>query len=307
VDDVSFYIKKGETLGLVGESGCGKSTTGRCLIRLLEATAGEVKYRKNNKMINLNDLDKKEMKNMRRDIQIIFQDPFSSLDSRMSVRDIIAEPLKLNKIGTKKERTDRVRELLRKVGLRDYQMNRYPHEFSGGQRQRIGIARALALDPEMIVCDEPVSALDVSVQAQIINLMKDLQEELGLTYLFIAHDLSVIEHISDRVMVMYLGKIVEIADADSIYIDPVHPYTEALLKAIPVADPRARNIRLPLEGSVPNPANPPKGCNFHTRCPYAKEKCSEIEPELVPIDSDQEHFAACHFVEELNLDGYVKR
>ena len=228
VDDVSFYIKKGETLGLVGESGCGKSTTGRCLIRLLEATAGEVKYRKNNKMINLNDLDKKEMKNMRRDIQIIFQDPFSSLDSRMSVRDIIAEPLKLNKIGTKKERTDRVRELLRKVGLRDYQMNRYPHEFSGGQRQRIGIARALALDPEMIVCDEPVSALDVSVQAQIINLMKDLQEELGLTYLFIAHDLSVIEHISDRVMVMYLGKIVEIADADSIYIDPVHPYTEAL-------------------------------------------------------------------------------
>jgi len=307
VDDVSFYIKKGETLGLVGESGCGKSTTGRCLIRLLEATEGEIKYKKNNEMIDLNNLDKKEMKNMRRDIQIIFQDPFSSLDSRMSVRDIIAEPLKLNKIGSKRERTDKVRELLRKVGLRDYQMNRYPHEFSGGQRQRIGIARALALDPEMIVCDEPVSALDVSVQAQIINLMKDLQKELGLTYLFIAHDLSVIEHISDRVMVMYLGKIVEIADADSIYIDPVHPYTEALLKAIPVADPRARNIRLPLEGSVPNPANPPKGCNFHTRCPYAQEKCSQEEPELVPIDKDKKHFAACHYHETLDLDGYVKR
>lgn len=306
VDDISFYIKKGETLGLVGESGCGKSTTGRCLIRLLEATEGEIKYKKNNKMVDLNSLDKNEMKNMRRDIQIIFQDPFSSLDSRMSVRDIIAEPLKLNKIGTKKVRTDRVRELLRKVGLRDYQMNRYPHEFSGGQRQRIGIARALALDPEMIVCDEPVSALDVSVQAQIINLMKDLQKELGLTYLFIAHDLSVIEHISDRVMVMYLGKIVEIADADSIYINPVHPYTEALLKAIPVADPRSRNIRLPLEGSVPNPANPPKGCNFHTRCPYAQEKCSQKEPELVPIDKDKKHFAACHYQETLDLDGYVK-
>jgi oligopeptide/dipeptide ABC transporter ATP-binding protein len=305
VDDVSFYIKEGETLGLVGESGCGKSTTGRCLIRLLDATDGEVKFKKNNEMIDLNSLDKKELKKIRRDIQIIFQDPFSSLDSRMSVRDIIAEPLKLNKIGTKKERTDKVRELLQKVGLRDYQMNRYPHEFSGGQRQRIGIARALALNPDLIVCDEPVSALDVSVQAQIINLMKDLQEEMGLTYLFIAHDLSVIEYISDRVMVMYLGKIVEVADADEIYSNPEHPYTEALLKAIPIADPRAKNVRLPLEGSVPNPANPPSGCNFHTRCLYAEDICRKKEPELQPKENDQEHFVACHFHDKLKLDGYT--
>lgn len=305
VDDISFYIKEGETLGLVGESGCGKSTTGRCLIKLLDATEGEIKFKHNGEMIDLNSLDKKELKKMRREIQIIFQDPFSSLDSRMSVREIIAEPLKLNKIGTKKERTDKVRELLKKVGLRDYQMNRYPHEFSGGQRQRIGIARALALDPELIVCDEPVSALDVSVQAQVINLMRDLQKELGLTYLFIAHDLSVIEHISDRVMVMYLGKIVEIAAADEIYTNPVHPYTEALLKAIPIADPRAKNIRLPLEGSVPNPANPPVGCNFNTRCPYAEAKCRKEEPELQPEADDPEHFSACHFSKSLKLEGYV--
>lgn len=304
VDGVSFSIDKGKTLGLVGESGCGKSTTGRCLLRLLEPSFGDILFRDDGQEKNILSLDKKEMKKIRRNIQIIFQDPYSSLDSRMSVRDIIAEPLRVQRIGNRKVRTEVVKDLLEKVGLRAYQMNRYPHEFSGGQRQRIGIARALALHPQLIICDEPVSALDVSVQAQVINLLKELQQEFALTYLFIAHDLSVVEHISDRILVMYLGKIVETADSDSLFNKPKHPYTEALLSAIPTGDPRAGKERLPLEGSVPNPANPPSGCNFHTRCPYAEEICRKEEPVLVKMDGLTNHFTACHFSSELNLLGY---
>ncbi len=304
VDTVDFFIREGETLGLVGESGCGKSTTGKCIIKLHKPTAGSIRYQNDGKMIDLLKVEKEELKELRKDIQIIFQDPFSSLDSRMSVRDIIAEPLKIHKIGNRGERTERVKELLERVGLSSYQMNRYPHEFSGGQRQRIGVARALALNPKLIICDEPVSALDVSVQAQVLNLLSDLQKELNLTYLFIAHDLSVVEHISDRVMVMYLGKIVEMADADSIYSNPRHPYTEALLQAIPVADPRSKAIRLPLEGTVPNPANPPTGCNFNTRCPYVKDKCSREEPQLFELEKNSDHYVSCHYAQKLNLSGY---
>ncbi len=305
VDDLSFYMKKGETLGMVGESGCGKSTTGRCVLRLLEPTAGSIKYQKNNKFIDLLDLDKGELNKIRKDLQIIFQDPFSSLDSRMSVRDIIAEPLKINKIGDRRKRTERVQGLMDRVGLSSYQMNRYPHEFSGGQRQRIGIARSLALDPKIVICDEPVSALDVSVQAQVLNLLSELQEELDLTYLFIAHDLSVVEHISDRVAVMYLGKIVEIADADNIYESPHHPYTEALLGSIPVGDPRSNKKRIPLKGNVADPSNPPQGCNLAPRCPYAKDKCHQEEPELVTVGNNSEHLTACYFSGELKLSGYI--
>lgn len=304
VDGLNFSIKKGETVGLVGESGCGKSTTGRSIIKLIEPTEGKVSFNLNNKFIDIAEAERDNLKEIRRNIQFIFQDPFSSLDSRMTIRDIIAEPLKANKIGDRESRTKRVEKLLQRVGLNSYQMNRYPHEFSGGQRQRVGVARALALNPKLIICDEPVSALDVSVQAQVINLLEDLQEEFGFTYLFIAHDLSVVEHISDRVMVMYLGKIVEIADADSIYQSPKHPYTEALLGSIPVGDPRSNKKRIPLAGNVPDPSNPPTGCNLHPRCPYAEDRCKLEEPELVELADQKDHYASCHFAEELMLSGY---
>ncbi len=303
IDGVSFHIKKGETLGLVGESGCGKSTTGRCINRLIEPTEGEISFRLNGELKDVVRADRNELATIRRSAQIIFQDPFSSLDSRMSVRDLIAEPLKVNRIGNNKTQTDTVAELLGRVGLNKHQMNRYPHEFSGGQRQRIGIARALTLNPELIICDEPVSALDVSVQAQVINLLEDLQEEFGYTYLFIAHDLSVVEHISDRVMVMYLGKIVEVAGADEIYLTPKHPYTEALLGSIPVGDPRLNKKRIPLKGNVPSPSNPPSGCNLHPRCPYAQDVCSKEEPELVE-QAETGRYSACHFSKEIRFSGY---
>lgn len=303
VDGVDFFIKEGETVGLVGESGCGKSTVGRCLVRLLEPTAGKINFSYQDKMIDLAAVDQKELKLIRRDIQVVFQDPYSSLDPRMSIRDIIAEPLVVQQIGTYQEQTKRVEELLEQVGLQSYQMNRYPHEFSGGQRQRIGIARALVLKPRLLICDEPVSALDVSVQAQILNLLEDLQQELGLTYLFIAHDLSVVEHISDRVMVMYLGKIVEMSTTDNIYNRPKHPYTEALLAAVPGGNPELK-AKYVLEGNVPNPANPPSGCNFHTRCRYAKEICSSEEPKLLEIEENSGHFVACHYAKELTLAGF---
>ncbi len=304
VDGVSFAVRQGETLGMVGESGCGKTTTGRCILRLYEPTAGAIRFRIDGDLVDLAGLNERHMKQARRQLQIVFQDPFSSLDPRMSVRDIIAEPLLLHGIGDRRERIERVGALMERVGLNASLMNRYPHEFSGGQRQRIGIARALSLSPRMIVCDEPVSALDVSVQAQVLNLLMDLQDELGLTYLFIAHDLSVVEYISDRVVVMYLGRIVEVAASDAIYQTPQHPYTEALLAAIPVADPRAHRQRKPLEGGVPNPAAPPSGCHFHPRCPYAKDVCRTDAPALRPLGGG-ERAAACHFAGELGLRGFV--
>lgn len=303
VDDVSFFINKGETLGLVGESGCGKSTMGRCILKLIKPTAGNVIYNDNGEKKDLAHIEGEELRKIRRNIQIIFQDPFSSLDSRLSVRDIVAEPLTVQGYGkNRQERTKKVKKLLEQVGLNSYQMNRYPHEFSGGQRQRIGIARALALNPELIVCDEPVSALDVSVQAQVLNLLSDLQKELNLTYLFIAHDLSVVEYISDRIMVMYLGKIVEVSDSASLYHSPNHPYTEALLKSIATGDPSSDRIRQPLEGTVPDPSNPPKGCKFNTRCSYCQDICREKEPELTEVEENR--YTACHFSKELELESY---
>ncbi len=304
VDGVNIFIREGETLGLVGESGCGKSTTGRCIIKLIEPTTGKVNFRLNDDFIDIVSADKEKLKEIRRNIQIIFQDPFSSLDSRMSIRDIIAEPLKVNKIGNRASRTEKVEELLERVGLNSYQMNRYPHEFSGGQRQRIGVARALALNPKVIICDEPVSALDVSVQAQVLNLLEDLQQDFDFTYLFIAHDLSVVEHISDRVMVMYLGKVVEMAEADSIYQSPKHPYTEALLGSIPVGDPRSNKKRISFGGNVPDPSNPPTGCNLHPRCPYVQNICKVEEPELTELSGEKDRYTSCHFVKELKLSGY---
>ncbi len=291
VDDVSFFIRKGETLGLVGESGCGKTTVGRTMLRLLEPTGGSVLFDGQ----DVFSLKGKALKAIRRDMQIIFQDPYASLDPRIPIGESVAEGLKIHGIGTPKERFDIVIDMLRKVGLEDYHARRYPHEFSGGQRQRIGIARALALNPKFIIADEPVSALDVSIQAQVLNILKDLQHEFGLTYLFIAHNLSVVEHISDRVAVMYLGKMVEMAPRDELFSNPLHPYTQALMSAIPIPDPTVQRERIILEGDVPSPLNPPSGCRFHPRCPVVMEHCSQEEPpfrEALP-----EHWVACWRVE----------
>ncbi|HSH02420.1 MAG TPA: dipeptide ABC transporter ATP-binding protein [Anaerolineae bacterium] len=298
VDGVSFVVRRGETLGLVGESGCGKSTTGRTLLHLLEPTAGSVIFEGK----DLGDLNSAEMRKMRQNMQMIFQDPYASLNPRLTVGDTVSEPLEIHNIGDAKSRLERVKELLSLVGLNPAFRKRYPHEFSGGQRQRIGIARALATNPSLIVADEPISALDVSIQAQVVNLLDDLKEQLGLTYVFIAHDLSMVRYISDRVAVMYLGRIVEIGECDAVYDHPLHPYTQALLSAIPLPDPdkEATRQRLVLEGDVPNPANPPSGCRFHTRCSYATEICHTDDPQLRDFTSDQdgEHLVACHHAEK---------
>jgi oligopeptide/dipeptide ABC transporter ATP-binding protein len=289
VDDVSLSIKKGETLGLVGESGCGKSTFGRAIMRLEEPTSGEVWYDGD----NILTYDARQIRALRRKMQIIFQDPFSSLNPRKPVASIVGEPLLIHGMKNRRERETRVMELLQVVGLSKEHMRRYPHMFSGGQRQRIGVARALALNPDLVVCDEAVSALDVSIQAQVLNLLKDLQDEFSLTYLFISHDLHVVEHISDRVAVMYLGKIVEVADSKVIYKTPLHPYTQALLSASPMPDPGHKRKRILLKGDVPSPINPPPGCRFHTRCPYVQDICSNTEPPLKEVRPG--HEAACHF------------
>jgi len=293
VDGVSFDVYRGETLGLVGESGCGKTTTGRTIVQLYRPTAGRIYYDGQ----DLVQMRGSELRHMRRRVQIIFQDPYASLNPRLTVGAIVGEPLEIHRAARGKEMRERVEELLQLVGLDPYFINRYPHEFSGGQRQRIGVARTLALDPEFIVCDEPISALDVSIQAQIVNLLEELQERLGLTYLFIAHDLSMVRHISDRVAVMYLGKIVELTDRDTLYTDPLHPYTQALLSAVPIPDPvvEEKRQRIILEGDVPSPANPPPGCNFNPRCPVAMDVCSEVEPEFIEVEPG--HFCACHLVQ----------
>jgi len=296
VDDVSLSIKEGETVGLVGESGCGKTTFGRAILRLEEPTSGDVFFEGQ----NILKADKKQMQALRENMQIIFQDPYSSLNPRKTVSHIIGEPLLVHGMKSRKQRQQRVLELLRVVGLRKEHMRRYPHQFSGGQRQRIGVARALALNPKLIVCDEAVSALDVSIQAQVINLLKDLQDEFGLTYLFISHDLSVVEHVSDRVGVMYLGKIVEIASSKMLYKNPLHPYTQALLSAVPIPDPSLQRAnRIILKGDVPSPIDPPPGCSFHPRCLYARDTCRQSEPPLKEIN--QEHFAACFFAGQVGL------
>ncbi len=298
VQNVSFDIYKGETLGLVGESGCGKSTLGRSILRLIEPTSGEVFF----KGQDITKIDHSEMRKLRRNMQIIFQDPYASLNPRMTIEEILAEPLEIHKLArTKEEKLKRIYELFDLVGLRKESLSRYPHEFSGGQRQRICIARALAVQPEFIVCDEPVSALDVSIQAQIVNLLQDLQKELKLTYLFIAHDLKVVEHISNRVAVMYLGKVAEIADGEELYAHPKHPYTKALLSAIPVPDPNYKKDRVILQGDVPSPLNPPSGCYFHPRCPIAENKCKVDHPALLNVGAGDVHKAACHFPSDASL------
>jgi peptide/nickel transport system ATP-binding protein/oligopeptide transport system ATP-binding protein len=292
VDDVSFIVRKGETLGLVGESGCGKTTVGRTMLRLVEPTSGAVKFEGQ----DVFSMRPRELKTVRRDMQIIFQDPYASLDPRVPIGESVMEGLQIHRIGTLKERRDIMLDTLKKVGLENYHARRYPHEFSGGQRQRIGIARALALRPRFIICDEPVSALDVSIQSQVLNILKDLQAEFGLTYLFIAHNLSVVEHVSDRVAVMYLGKMVEQTTREELFRNPLHPYTQALMSAIPVPNPRLRKQRIILKGDVPSPLNPPKGCRFHPRCPWAIEICSQEEPQFKELLPD--HWAACWVAEQ---------
>ncbi len=298
VDDISFTINRGETFGLVGESGCGKSTTGRTLIRLYEPTAGEIIF----DGVDIAKKSNKELLEYRKRIQMIFQDPYASLNTRMTVADIVGEPLDIHNLYKGKERQEKIFSLLETVGLSKDHASRYPHEFSGGQRQRIGIARALAVDPDFIICDEPISALDVSIQAQVVNMLEDLQKERGLTYLFIAHDLSMVKYISDRIGVMYLGKMAEIASSDNLYETPLHPYSQALLSAIPIPDPdiMRNSNRIIIEGDVPSPINPPSGCTFRTRCPYAKDICSEETPLL--IETNPDHFVACHKVNNDKFD-----
>jgi oligopeptide/dipeptide ABC transporter ATP-binding protein len=291
VDDVSFFVRKGETLGLVGESGCGKTTVGRTMLRLIEPTGGAVRFEGR----DVFSMAARELKTTRRDMQIIFQDPYASLDPRVPIGESVMEGLHIHRIGTPRERVDIMLETLKKVGLESYHSRRYPHEFSGGQRQRIGIARALALRPKFIICDEPVSALDVSIQSQVLNILKDLQAEFGLTYLFIAHNLSVVEHVSNRVAVMYLGKMVEMTSREELFRNPLHPYTQALMSAIPVPNPRLKRQRTILKGDVPSPLNPPKGCRFHPRCPVAIEKCSHVEPAFLEVSPD--HWVACHLAQ----------
>ena len=304
VTDVSFDVKPGETIGIVGESGCGKTTLGRCIVRAYNASEGEVFYlTRAGEEVDFLKVDKKKMKQIRKEIQMIFQDPYSSLDPRMTVLDIIEEPLKANYPRMPKAEMDKkAKDMAEKVGLNPTYLMRYPHAFSGGQRQRIGIARALVVEPQIIVCDEAVSALDVSIQAQVINLLHDLQKDLNLTYLFISHDLSVVEHISDKVGVMYLGRMVEFGETETLFAKPLHPYTEALLSAVPVADPTVQIERIPLKGEIPNPANPPSGCYFHTRCSYCTEKCRQCTPEYQELEPG--HFVACHRAQELKLRGF---
>ncbi len=302
VDGVSFFVRENEALGLVGESGCGKTTTGRSILRLYEPSGGEVWYHKaDGSVIDIAQISQSEMKPLRRELRMIFQDPFSSLNPRHTVRDIIAEPLVIHGVAKGKDIDHRVAELMEAVGLDPAYRGRYPHEFSGGQRQRIGLARTLSLNPRLIIADEPVSALDVSIQAQVLNLLMQLKEELGLTFIFVAHDLSVVEHFCDRIAVMYVGKIVEIAESEELLADPKHPYTEALVSAVPPADPDIVSNRITLQGDVPSPANPPTGCVFHPRCSYAEEICSQEEPVLTEVSPD--HFASCHFATELDLRG----
>lgn len=300
VDDVSFFVNKGETLGLVGESGCGKTTTGRSILRLYEPTGGKITF-DDNVILDVENKVKVDMLPYRQKMQMVFQDPYASLDPRMTVGDIVGEAIDIHKLAAnKKERHDRIISMLERVGLNSEHANRYPHEFSGGQRQRVGIARALAVNPQFIVCDEPISALDVSIQAQVVNMFEELQEQMGLTYLFIAHDLSVVKHISDRIGVMYLGKMVELADSYELVARSLHPYTKSLISAIPIADPiKARaSKRIVLQGDVPSPLNPPTGCRFRTRCPYADECCAQKEPEWREVEKG--HYVACHHVEKIN-------
>jgi peptide/nickel transport system ATP-binding protein len=307
VDDVSFFVREGETLGVVGESGCGKSTAGRSIIRLYEPTAGEIHFQSKvlgngaPRTVNLLDLSPHEMKMVRREISMIFQDPINSLNPRMSVSDIIAEPMIIHGHKMNRATEETIVSLLERVGLRSDHLRRYPHEFSGGQRQRIGIARALSLNPRLVICDEPVSALDVSIQAQTLNLLQELQKDLKLAYIFVAHDMSVVEHISDRVAVMYVGKMVEMADTDALFRQPLHPYTEALLSSVPKPDPLYQSRRIVMQGEVADPANPPSGCYFHPRCRYAKDRCKAEAPAFRQVKPD--HWAACHFSEELTLEG----
>jgi oligopeptide/dipeptide ABC transporter ATP-binding protein len=302
VDGVSFLLREKEVLGLVGESGCGKTTVGRTILRLYNPTSGEIRYhQKNGQWIEIARIKQKAMKPLRREMRMIFQDPFSSLNPRLTVKDIISEPLEIHNIAHGRDAENRVADLMKSVGLDPAYMRRYPHEFSGGQRQRIGLARTLSLNPRLVIADEPVSALDVSVQAQVLNLLQNLQTELGLTLIFVAHDLSVVEHISDRIAVMYVGKIVEMAETDTLLHHPIHPYTEALLSAIPPTDPDIQVKRIKLQGEVPNPANPPSGCIFHPRCSYARPDCALKAPELVEIEPG--HFVSCHYAKDLHLRG----